>query len=594
MKYIVKNKDYSYVADSELIEILLQQRGVSNPQGLLNLDASCIHDGMLFRNMKWGLELLAWHINNDSRIHIIIDSDVDGFTSSALMYQYLIDLGVVATYSTHVGKEHGITERVLEGHDFDLLIVPDAGTNDVEMSKKLADKGKDIIILDHHKFEGEYNSHACVINCQDGCYPNNTLSGVGVVYKFCREFDKMFGFDFANYYLDLVAVGMVADSMDLRNFETRFYALEGLKLIGHCNEFLKEIVQEQAFSIGDELTLHGIGWYVAPLINGAIRGGTREEKVHVWEALAGLQAEVEYKPRKSAKNPDPQVEIQTLQKAMVRACKSIKGKQDREIKKSVATMLSYIEEEGLADEKVIMMDVTDVLAQSHTGLVANKLASQFKRPVILLRDKKSDEGVYGGSGRNYSRFAIGDLNKFLMETGQFESVSGHDNAFGFSLPKNNVEALRAQIGEKLKDVAIEDVYHVDYEFAIAQLKEKHIKQVGQWKSMWANTLPEPVFCVHSIFIPVEDIKLLGEKKNMIKFEVMRGNEKITFIKRFTNEEYYNKIIKKTGTGLQSVSNKKLELTVIGKFSINKWNNNEYAQVEIVDMDSKVANRKVMF
>lgn len=593
MKYIVKNKDYSYVADTELLELLLQQRGVANPQGLLNLDPSCIHDGMLFNNMKWGLELLAWHINNGSRIHIIIDSDVDGFTSAAFMFQYLTDLGVEATYSTHVGKEHGITEKAIAGFDFDLLIVPDAGTNDVEMSKYLADQGKDIIILDHHKFEGEYNTHACVINCHDGHYPNNTLSGVGVVYKFCREFDKMYGFDFANYYLDLVAVGLVADSMDLRNFETRFLALEGIKLIGQCNEFLKEIAIEQEFSLGDEITLHGISWYIAPLINGAIRGGSQEEKIRVWEALAGFRAEVEYKPRKSAKNPNPQIEIQTLQKAMVRVCKSIKGKQDREIKKSVATMLDHIEAEGLAEEKIIMMDVTDVLAQSHTGLVANKLASQFKRPVILLRDKKNDDSSYGGSGRNYSRFAIDDLNSFLMSTGQFESVSGHDNAFGFSLPKANVETLRTQVNEQLKDVVIEDVYHVDYEIAVGRLKEKHVKQVGQWKNMWANTLPEPTFAITDVYISSEEIKLLGEKKNIIKFDIVRGDEKIAFVKRFASESLYNEIIHRSAHGLSS-GNKRLKLTVIGKFSINKFNGNEYPQVEIVDVLSEVQARKVMF
>lgn len=593
MKYIVKNKDYSYVADTELLELLLQQRGVANPQGLLNLDPSCIHDGMLFNNMKWGLELLAWHINNGSRIHIIIDSDVDGFTSAAFMFQYLTDLGVEATYSTHVGKEHGITEKAIAGFDFDLLIVPDAGTNDVEMSKYLADQGKDIIILDHHKFEGEYNTHACVINCHDGHYPNNTLSGVGVVYKFCREFDKMYGFDFANYYLDLVAVGLVADSMDLRNFETRFLALEGIKLIGQCNEFLKEIAIEQEFSLGDEITLHGISWYIAPLINGAIRGGSQEEKIRVWEALAGFRAEVEYKPRKSAKNPNPQIEIQTLQKAMVRVCKSIKGKQDREIKKSVATMLDHIEAEGLAEEKIIMMDVTDVLAQSHTGLVANKLASQFKRPVILLRDKKNDDSSYGGSGRNYSRFAVDNLRLFLLETGQFESVSGHDSAFGFSLPKANVETLRTQVNEQLKDVAIEDVYHVDYEIAVGRLKEKHVKQVGQWKNMWANTLPEPTFAITDVYISSEEIKLLGEKKNIIKFDIVRGDEKIAFVKRFASESLYNEIIHRSAHGLSS-GNKRLKLTVIGKFSINKFNGNEYPQVEIVDVLSEVQARKVMF
>lgn len=509
------------------------------------------------------------------------------------MYQYLVDLGVEATYSTHVGKEHGITAKVLEGFEFDLLIVPDAGTNDVEMSRYLADQGKDIIILDHHKFEGEYNAHACVINCQDGYYPNNTLSGVGVVYKFCREFDKMYGFDFANYYLDLVAVGLVADSMDLRNFETRFYALEGIKLIGQCNEFLKEIAIEQEYSLGEEITLHGVGWYIAPLINGAIRGGTREEKTRVWEALAGFQAEVEYKPRKSAKNPNPQVEIQSLQKAMVRLCKSIKGKQDREIKKSVEVMLSHIESEGLAEEKVIMMDVTGILAQSHTGLVANKLASQFKRPVILLRDKKNDETSYGGSGRNYSRFAIDNLRLFLLETGQFESVSGHDSAFGFSIPKANVETLRTQVNEQLKDIAIEDVYHVDFELPVGRLKEKHIKQVGQWKNMWSNTLSEPTFAITDIYLSSEEIKLLGEKKNIIKFDIVRGDNKIAFIKRFASESLYNEIIHRSAHGLSSGS-KRLKLTVIGKFAINKFNGNEYPQVEIVDILSEVQARKVMF
>lgn len=593
MKYTVKNKDFIFVGNAQLLDLLLQQRGVADSQGLLNLDPTCLHDGLLMNNMQRGLEMLAAHVNNGSRIHIIIDSDVDGFTSSAFMYQYLADLGIEATYSTHIGKEHGITTRVIEGYDFDLLIVPDAGTNDVEMSKLLAEQGKDILILDHHKFEGEYNSYACVINCQDEHYPNNTLSGVGVVYKFCREFDKMYGFDFANFYLDLVAVGLVADSMDLRNFETRFLALEGIKLIGKCNDFLKEIAIEQAYSLGEEITLHGIGWYIAPLINGAIRGGSQEEKTRVWEALAGFQAEVEYKPRKSAKNPNPQVEIHSLQKAMVRVCKSIKGKQDREIKKSVATMLEYIEEEGLAEEKVIMMDVTDILAQSHTGLVANKLASQFKRPVILLRDKKNDETSFGGSGRNYSRFAVDNLRLFLLETGQFESVSGHDSAFGFSIPKANVEALRNQVNEQLKDVDIEDVYHVDYEIEVGRLKEQHIKQVGQWKNMWSNTLPEPTFAITHIYLSSEEIKLLGEKKNIIKFDVVRGDNKITFIKRFASESLYNEIIHRSAHGL-STGNKRLKLTVIGKFSINRFNGNEYPQVEIVDVLSEVQARKVMF
>lgn len=593
MKYVTKNKDYIYLSDEELLTKLLEQRGVEDVQALLNLNASYIHDGMLFNNMKWGLELLAWHIGQGSRVHIIIDSDVDGFTSSALMYQYLLDLGIEATYSTHMGKEHGITERVLEGFEFDLLIVPDAGTNDVEMCRILTEQGKSVLILDHHEFEGEYNDYACVINCQDGYYPNNTLSGVGVVYKFCREFDKMYGYDFANYYLDLVSLGIIADSMDLRNLETRFYALEGIKQMGVHNEFIKEIVLEQAFSLGDEITLHGIGWYIAPLINGLIRGGKVEEKIRVWEALAGFQAEVEYTPRKSAKNPNPVPVIESLQRAMVRVCKTVKGKQDREIKKSVEKVLKQIEERNMSDDKIIVLDVTETLLQSHTGLVANKLATQFKRPVILLRDKKDEVGKCGGSGRNYSRFAVSQLREFLLETGQFDFVSGHSNAFGFGISKDNVEALRTQINAQLKDVVIEDIYHVDYEITVGSLKEHHILQVGQWKNMWGNTLHEPSFAITNIFIPSEQIKLIGEKKNIIRFEVIRGNNKLTFIKRFASEELYNKIIHRSSRGLATGS-KPLKLTVVGKFTINKWDGREFPQIEIIDIDSEVQSKKIMF
>lgn len=593
MKYIAKNQNYVYVSDSELLELLLRQRGVEDVEAFLNLNENVVHDGMLLNNMEYGCQLLAWHVNNGSRIHVIIDSDADGFTAAAFMYQYLTDLGVEATYSTHMGKEHGITPNAIDGFEFDLLIVPDAGTNDVEMCEQLRAKDVDVIILDHHKIEVE-NPYACVINNQDGYYPNPTLSGVGVVYKFCKEFDKMYGFDFADHYLDLVALGVIGDSMDLRNLETRYLTLKGLEAMGTNNEFIKEVIIEQAFSIGDELTMHGVGWYVAPLVNGLIRGGTYEEKIRLFEALAGFKADVEYKPRKSAKNPNPQVEIQTLQKAMVRVCKSVKGKQDREIKKSVEKVVCKIEDENIIDEKMIVVDVTDILSQTLTGLVANKLASQFKRPVVLLRDKKEDESMYGGSCRNYSRFAIDDLQSFLMNTGYFEGVNGHSNAAGVSIPKDNIDGLREHLTEELKDVTLEDWYHVDYEIPVGRLKEKHVLQVGQWKSLWANTLQEPTFAITDIFVNSDEIKLLGEKKNIIKFDVTRGDNKISFIKRFASEELYNKIIHRSSRGLAG-GTKKLKLTVIGKFTINNFNGKQYPQVEIVDILSEVqTNKRVLF
>lgn len=73
MKYIAKNQNYVYVSDSELLELLLRQRGVEDPNALLNLNETMVHDGLLLNQMQYGCELLAWHINNGSRVHIIVD-----------------------------------------------------------------------------------------------------------------------------------------------------------------------------------------------------------------------------------------------------------------------------------------------------------------------------------------------------------------------------------------------------------------------------------------------------------------------------------------------------------------------------------------
>lgn len=73
MKYIAKNQNYVYVSDSELLELLLRQRGVEDVEAFLNLNENVVHDGMLLNNMEYGCQLLAWHVNNGSRIHVIVD-----------------------------------------------------------------------------------------------------------------------------------------------------------------------------------------------------------------------------------------------------------------------------------------------------------------------------------------------------------------------------------------------------------------------------------------------------------------------------------------------------------------------------------------
>ena len=102
----------------------------------------------------------------------------------------------------------------------DLLIVPDAGSNDYKEHKILSDRGVEVIVLDHHEAD-KISTDAIIVNNQFHNYPNKGLSGVGVVYKFCQVLDDTLGVKYADLFLDLVAIGLVGDMMSLLDFETK-------------------------------------------------------------------------------------------------------------------------------------------------------------------------------------------------------------------------------------------------------------------------------------------------------------------------------------------------------------------------------------
>jgi single-stranded-DNA-specific exonuclease len=111
-----------------------------------------------------------------------------------------------------------------------MVIAPDSSSNDYEEHAELAKLGIDVLVIDHHEAD-KISEYACIINNQLCDYPTKSLSGVGMVYKFCSYIDELINVDYANQFLDLVSLGMVADMMDLRDFETKHLVNLGLKQI---------------------------------------------------------------------------------------------------------------------------------------------------------------------------------------------------------------------------------------------------------------------------------------------------------------------------------------------------------------------------
>ena len=144
MEYVTRNKRFERLSDEELLYKLLQQRGVDNPQKLLQLNESCLLNAKSFNHIQEGMSMLTKHLNNKSDICIVVDSDADGYTSSAFSYLWLknYDKDLNINYVIHSGKQHGILLEELEDIKYDLLIVPDAGSNDKNEIRFLNNKGK--------------------------------------------------------------------------------------------------------------------------------------------------------------------------------------------------------------------------------------------------------------------------------------------------------------------------------------------------------------------------------------------------------------------------------------------------------------------
>jgi single-stranded-DNA-specific exonuclease len=142
-------------------------------------------------------------------------------------------------------------------------------------------------VLDHHEADVE-SPWACVINNQLCDYPTKSLSGVGIVYKFCSYLDSLLNVDYAENLVDLAALGIIADMVDLKDFETRQIVKEGIHNIN--NPFFYEMAKKNEYSLRDGITPIGVAFYIAPYVNATIRMGTPEEKILLFESMLEFKA----------------------------------------------------------------------------------------------------------------------------------------------------------------------------------------------------------------------------------------------------------------------------------------------------------------
>lgn len=563
---------YTLVGENDYlnpIETVLKNRGIEDIQSFLSVSEKNIIHWSKLKNIDNAVSKLLEHIEMNSKIFVQVDSDPDGYTSAATLISYLQKIfpTINIQWRLQEGKEHGVIIDTIPD-DVNLVIIPDSGSNQFDEHKKLRKKGIDVIVLDHHDCNEE-SKDAIVVNSQISPeYLNKHFAGVGIVYKFCKALDDKLGVKLADEYLDLVAIGNIADSIDMRSLETRYYVEKGLKNIK--NKFISALFEKQSYSTKGKVNMITTSFYINPLINACIRIGEMEEKKQMFRAFLEVDEHIYY-AKKKINEP---IEVSTA-----RLVGNIKNKQTRLRDKGTEAINERINEKNLLDNKILIVNVTDILHKNLTGVVAVKLAEAYKRPTILLRQRDPNKPYLNGSIRGYEKGAVKDFKEFLLETNKFNFVEGHPNAAGCEIGFEEVVEANELMNEKLKDESLDsDIHEVDFVISANKLKKKFVLEIANHENVWGHKVDEPILAVKDIEVQKEDIQLMGKHKNTIKISY-KG---IEYIKFFTNEETYIELISK---------GERLVIDLIGKCSMNEYNKEKKPQVIIEDLMVKETKKK---
>lgn len=542
--------DYKLIAapDPKLsaVEQVLVNRGIAYDEiyHYLNTTEADNLPFSLLDNLDQGAKMLIQHLGDDKLVCTIVDADCDGFCSSATLLNYLhrsfpsiVENKFV--YVNQPSKRHGIFLDMIPAN-VGLVIVPDAGSGDLESHRALRDQGVDVLVIDHHQQDVPSDA-ACVINNQTCDYPNKSLCGAGVVYKFCQYLDTLLGQNIADDFIDLVGLALTADVMDLRQMETRHLVTRGCNEIH--NPFIRAMADKQAYSLGDQITSIGEAFYIAPLVNAVTRVGTIAEKNLLFDSMLEWKA---YNLVPSTKRGCSGQMEQVVEQS-VRTCTNVKSRQTRLQDEAVARLEDQIRDETLLSRKLLIIPLHSFsIDKGLTGLVANKLMSKYQRPVAVLNKVTDEEGKihWSGSARGYDKSKLKDFRSFCLESEMIDFAAGHPNAFGLSIPDDRMASFADWSDEKLQDFDFTPAYDVDFVYTADNFQGKDILDIAAMKPLWGQGVSEAKIVIKGLRVTKEKLTLMArETKPTIKISLSNG---VDCIKFKSSEDEFNNLYSESG------------------------------------------------
>ncbi|MFA5259764.1 MAG: single-stranded-DNA-specific exonuclease RecJ [Candidatus Omnitrophota bacterium] len=463
-----------------------------------------IHDPFLLKDIDKTLSRISLARQKGERVLIFGDYDVDGITSTAVLYNYLHTLGIdVVTHLPHrIHDGYGLNENVCQiarEKGASLVIAVDCGITAFREIELLQQEGLDCLVIDHHEpaERGIPSAFAVIDPKRKDCpYPFKHLAAVGLVAKLGQA---LFG-AVQEEYLDLIALGTIADVVPLRD-ENRIFVKMGLPRIGQTKNKGLSALMEVARIRGKKMKPYHAGFILGPRINATGRMGSAQQSLDLLLSEDHNEAQILAQSLENLNN-----ERQKLQRDVVQEA------------------LSLVEREvNFQDHKIIVVS-KEGWHKGVLGIVASRLAEMYYRPTIVI---SLQDGVGTASARSIAGFHLHEALEACSE--MLENFGGHKLAAGLTILEPNIEKFTRSINEfahrYISTRCLVPALDIDQELPLSSLNLCFLETIDRLEP-YGEGNPEPLFCSRNLRVKSQPV-VLG--RETLKFWVTDGDVTVSAV-----------------------------------------------------------------
>lgn len=580
-KWLLRNRKVDLKAMSEKYKIsqllckLMVNRDIIDENiinSYINPVYKYLHSPKTMKDVVIAVDIIKRKIQENKKIRIIGDYDVDGIISVFILYTALKKCGANVDYEIpdRIKDGYGINENIVKvayDEGVDTIITCDNGISAIDQIQYAKDLGLTVIVTDHHDVpfieeDGvrtflSSQADAIINPKQIECeYKFKSICGAGVAFKLMEALYEEIGMDKEECYklIEFVAIATVCDVVDLID-ENRIFVKNGLEMLNNSKNIGINALKKACGLEDKEITAYHLGFVIGPCLNASGR---------LDSAKKGLELLLMEDDEEAKNLAQEIVDLNDARKNMT--------------KEGVDRAINIIDITDINNDNILVVYIPDI-HESLAGIVAGRVKEQYNKPTIILT--KSEEGVKG-SARSIEEYNM--FEGLLACKELLDKFGGHPMAAGLSLQEDKVDELRIALNNKceLTDEDLTRKIMIDSSLPLEYLNLHLIEELNVLEPFGKGN-SKPVFGVRDA--KITKAMLLGKDKNVLKLKLLTNNN-ITIDAMIFNdlENFESKIIEKYGNeeldNLYNKSNNNIPMDFTFYPSINEWNGNKSIQIVV--------------